>query len=56
MYIWFNIVYLFCAHIFFNPFELNINEINTLHDTFQKNSVLKYTHELKKKKTIKFPF
>ena len=27
----------------------NINEINILQDTFQNNSVLNFTHELKKK-------
>ena len=32
----------------------NINEINILHDTFQKNSVLNFTHELNKNNKISF--
>ena len=32
----------------------NINEINTLQDTFQKNSVLNFTHELNKNNKISF--
>ena len=32
----------------------NINEINILRDTFQKNSVLKFTHELNKNNEISF--
>ena len=30
------------------------NEINILQDTFQKNSVLKFTHELKKHNEVSF--
>ena len=32
----------------------NINEINILQDTFQKNSVLNFTHELNKNNKISF--